>query len=147
MSDIASSSVASPHSSADEEYDSDEPPELKPDLEKMKDCASTIASATCTKARRLTRGTYHEIFLLEFDAGSETLVEIERARHSGIARLTRSEESLAKAISELATMRHVKDYTSILVAKIFHRDLGPDNPVGAPFVLMERLPRQHLYNI
>ncbi|KAJ5930991.1 hypothetical protein N7466_006484 [Penicillium verhagenii] len=101
---------ASPHSSADDEYESDEPPELKLDLEELKACASTIASATCTSARRHTRGAYHEIYLLEFHAGSETLPEIERARHSCIARLTRSEESLSKATSELATMRRAGCY-------------------------------------
>ncbi|KAJ5949935.1 hypothetical protein N7454_001519 [Penicillium verhagenii] len=53
------------------------------------------------------------------------------------------EESIAKATSELATMRLVKDRTSIPVAKIFYQDLRPANPVGAPFVLMERLPGKH----
>lgn len=135
------------NTSANEDYESDEPPKLKLDLQELKQCASTIASATCIRARRLTRGGYHEIFLLEFGVGPETLVEIKRARNSCIARLTRSEESLAKATSELATMRHGRDHTSIPVAKIFHQDLRPDNPVGAPFVLMERLPGKHLYKL
>ncbi|KAJ6032608.1 hypothetical protein N7540_003340 [Penicillium herquei] len=129
--DLVEDEFASPHTSADDEYDSDEPPELKLDLKELKDCASTIASATCTRARRLMRGVYRKIFLLEFDADSEKLVEIERARHSCIARLTRSEERLARATSELAIMRLVKDRMSIPVAKIFHQDLRPDNPIAS----------------
>lgn len=145
--DLIDDGFASPHPSADADFESGEPPELKLDLQELKDCASTVASATCTKARRITRGAYHDIFLLEFDTGSETLVEIEGARHSCIARLTRREESLAKATSELATMQHVRDNTSIPVPKIFYRDLRPNNPVGAPFVLMQRLPGQDLYSL
>ncbi|KAJ5774433.1 hypothetical protein N7457_009329 [Penicillium paradoxum] len=138
---------ASPHSSADEEYDSDEPPELNLNFQELKECASTVASARCINIRKLTRGRYHEIFLLDFEPGSETKVEVARAQHSCIARLTRGDESLAKATSELATMRYVKDHTSIPVATILHQDLRSDNPVGAPFVLMERLRGRHLYKL
>jgi len=62
-------------------------------------------------------------------------VEIATARNLCIARLTRREEPVAKATSELATMKYVKDHSSIPVAKIFYQDLSPDNQVGAPFVL------------
>ncbi|CAI7626479.1 unnamed protein product [Penicillium bialowiezense] len=118
--DLIDDGFASPHPSADADFESGEPPELKLDLQELKDCASTVASAT---------------------------FEIEGARHSCIARLTRREESLAKATSELATMQHVRDNTSIPVPKIFYRDLRPNNPVGAPFVLMQRLPGQDLYSL
>lgn len=136
---------ASPHSSADEEYDSDEPPELVLDLENLKTCASNALSASCISVRKLTRGRFHEIFVLEFDRAPDLNPAVAKANYTCIARLTRGKENLDKAKSELATTRYVRDHTFIPVAEIFYDDLRPDNPVGAPVVLMERLPGQHLY--
>ncbi|OQE25152.1 hypothetical protein PENSTE_c006G08279 [Penicillium steckii] len=137
----------SPGSSADEEYASHELPALKLDLQKLKDCASEVASARCVNVRKLSRGAFHEIFILDFEPNPNTMVEIAKARNSCIARFTRREEPMQKATSELATMKYVKEHSSIPVAKIFYQDLCPDNQVGAPFVLMERLPGKHLYRL
>lgn len=128
----------SPHSSVDEEYESEEPLALKLVLQNLKDCASKVASARCVNARKFARGTYHEIFLLDFEPSPDTIMGIATARNSCIARLTRREEPVAKATSELATMKYVKYHSSIPVAKISYQVLSPDNQVGAPFVLMER---------
>lgn len=135
---------ASPYTSADDGYSSDEAPELKLDLQKLQDIASDVASARCFRIRKLTRGTNHEVFLLEFEPGIESKME---TTNSCIARVARHAESLEKATSELATMRYVKDHTSLPIARIFYTDLDPTNPVGAPFVLMERLPGKHLYTM
>jgi hypothetical protein len=126
------------YSSADEQYDSDEPAELDLNLENLKETASAAISAQCTGIRKLTRGRRHEIFLLDFSCGKIS---------SCIARVTRAAEDLAKAQSEIDTIRFLRSHTSIPIPEIFHICLDPLNSVGAPFVLMERKPGRHLYKI
>ncbi|KAM0340595.1 hypothetical protein ACHAPU_010432 [Fusarium lateritium] len=46
---------------------------------------------------------------------------------------------------EVATIRYLKQHTSIPVPEIYYQDLDPENKVAAAFVLMERLPGRHLY--
>lgn len=45
-----------------DEYDSDEPPELVIDKQRLMECASNALSASCTLVTKITRGTNHEIF-------------------------------------------------------------------------------------
>ena len=90
----------------------------------------------CFEVFALTRGSFHEIKVLRFTDG-----------WSCIARLTRCKEHIAKATSEIATMEYVRARTTIPVPEVYYSDLEPQNPVGAPYVLMERLPGKHLYYI
>ncbi|KAF7597136.1 hypothetical protein BBP40_009474 [Aspergillus hancockii] len=53
---------------------------------------------------------------------------------------------MEKETSELATLRCVKERTSILVLETLYLDLRLQNPVSAPCVLMQTLPGRHLYN-
>lgn len=136
----------SSYSSADEEYDSDEPPELELNLCKLMDLAAGIFHTKCTSAKRLTRGSWHEIFALQFeeDAGISNK-KLARSGYSCIARFARVRGASAKEESEIATIRYLKQHTSIPVPEIYYQDLNPDNDIGAAFVLMERLPGRHLY--
>lgn len=136
----------SSYSSADDEFDSDEPPELNLNLAKLMDRASKTLHATCTSAKRLTRGAWHEIFVLEFQqAEAVPSGPLARSGYSCIACLARVKEVPAKGESEIATIRYVKQNTSIPVPEIYYHDLDPENEVGAAFMLMERLPGHDLY--
>lgn len=117
-------------------YDSEEPEPLELDLDALKIIANTIITdhGRCVGVRKLTRGTYHEIFLCSFSD-----------EWSCIARVPRRSESLDKARSEVAIMRYVREHTDIPVPEIFYCDLDSDNPVGAAFVFMERMRGRHLY--
>jgi aminoglycoside phosphotransferase (APT) family kinase protein len=42
--------------------------------------------------------------------------------------------------SEIATMLFIKENSDLPVAEVFAYELDEDNPVGAPFILMELLP-------
>ncbi|KAF4459678.1 Aim9p [Fusarium albosuccineum] len=138
----------SSYSSADDEYDSDEPPELVLDLDKLKDRATETMHAACISVKRLTRGSRHEIFALKFEETDATPHEsLIRAKYSCIARFARVKGTVAKEESEIATIRYLKQHTSIPVPEIYYEDLDPVNEVGAAFVLMERLPGRHLYKI
>lgn len=110
------------------------------------DRASKALHATCTNTKRLTRGAWHEIFVLEFQQAEAVSSEpLARSGYSCIARLARVKEASAKRESEIATIRYVKQNTSIPVPEIYYHDLDPKNEVGAAFMLMERLPGRHLY--
>jgi hypothetical protein len=61
----------SSYSSADDAYDSDEPPELELNLANLMDCASHVLGVKCTGAKKLTRGASHEIFTLQFQEDSK----------------------------------------------------------------------------
>jgi aminoglycoside phosphotransferase (APT) family kinase protein len=155
----------SSYSSADDSYDSDEPPELELDLAKLMDCASKALKARCTTAKKLTRGVSHEIFALQFqpeEVTDTTPPSLVQANFSCIARFsrldntrldntrldnTRLSNTRAKSVSEIATARYLKRFTSIPVPEIYYYDLDPDNDIGAPVVLMERMPGRHLNKI
>ena len=138
----------SSYSSADDSYDSDEPPELELDLAKLMDCASKALKAKCTAVKKLTRGVGHEVFALQFqeevtDTTSPSLIQ---ANFSCIARFSRLNNTRAKSASEIATARYLKRFSSIPVPEIYYYDLDP-NDIGAPVVLMERIPGRHLNKI
>ncbi|KAH6953010.1 kinase-like domain-containing protein [Fusarium avenaceum] len=134
------------YSSADDEYDSDEPPKLDLNIEVLKVRATEAMRATCTSVERLTRGSWHEIFALGFEETDATPYQsLIRAKYSCIARFARVKGNDAKEKSEVATIRYLKQHTSIPVPEIYLQDLDPENDVGAAFVLMERLPGRHLY--
>jgi len=132
-------------SSSGDSYRSDEPPELDIDLDKLMKRASDALNARCTAATKLTRGGSHEVFTLEFeeapDAAPPSLVQ---AGFSCIARFSRLNDTRERSVSEIATARYLKRRTSIPVPEIYYYDLDPDNGIGAPLVLMERMPRRHL---
>ncbi|KAI8654739.1 hypothetical protein NCS57_01221000 [Fusarium keratoplasticum] len=134
------------YSSADEAYDSDEPPKLQLNIDSLKDVASKVLQAPCICARPMTRGSSHEIFVLEFqESRSTSYRSLVRSGYSCIARFARVRGTLAKEESEIATIRYVKQRTSIPVPEIYYQDLNSDNEIGASFVLMEKLPGRHLY--
>jgi hypothetical protein len=134
-------------SSADDAYDSDEPPALALDLAKLVNRASEVLKIKCTGARKLTRGASHEIFTLQFQESPAAPASLVRAGFSCIARFTRGNSNTAKSVSEIATARYLKRVTQIPVPEIYYHDLDPDNDIGAPFVLMEKMPRCHLYEM
>ena len=136
----------SSYSSADDEYESDEPPELELNLDRLKEIATEALRVPCTNIKRLTRGSRHEILVLDFEQGNAPRFEsLIRSKYSCIARFARIKGNTLKEESEIATIRHVKENTSIPVPEIYYQDFNPDNAVGAAFVLMERLPGRHLY--
>ncbi|KAI8656475.1 hypothetical protein NCS56_01251600 [Fusarium sp. Ph1] len=133
-------------SSADEEYDSDEPPKLELNINSLKDVASKVLQAPCISARPMARGSSHEIFALEFQESRTTSYQsLVRSSYSCIAGFARVRGTSAKEESEIATIRYVKHHTSIPVPEIYYQDLNPDNEVGAAFVLMGKLSGRHLY--
>jgi hypothetical protein len=129
---------------SEDEYDSFEPERLELDLKELKRRASLALSRTCSRVLKLTRGRFHEIFVLYFSAHDETPNEQE---WSCIARISRRPESLEKLLSEVQTMRYVRSRTSIPVPDVYLCDFDVRNKVGAQFLLIERLPGRGLHTM
>lgn len=60
------------YSSADAEYDSDEPLGLQLNFDKLKERAAEVFGSKCISVKRLTRGPWHEVYVLYFDAKDST---------------------------------------------------------------------------
>ncbi|KAF7553693.1 hypothetical protein G7Z17_g3435 [Cylindrodendrum hubeiense] len=139
----------SSHSDTDSDYDSDEPSQLDLDLNELRASASACLNTECISAERWTGGTSHEIFILEFEPKEGVVDTLVQAGFSCIARFARVSlpGNELRDNSEIATCRYVKSHTNIPVPEIYHVDLDPDNDVGAPYVLMEKMPGKDLYNM
>jgi len=138
----------------DEDYDSDEPPPVAINLQELKRRAGLAVSRTCTNIRLLTKGRYHEIFLLSFHDSHHTSHNMQLSngtassvKWSCIARISRQPECVKKLVSEVETMEYVRLHTSIPVPEVYQYDFDVRNSVGAQFILMERKPGHHLYKL
>jgi aminoglycoside phosphotransferase (APT) family kinase protein len=127
------------HDSSDEDgYDSDEYPELQPNFPALRARIVSNLHSNIFSWTKLTRGRYHEIYLLHSSK-----------EKNYIARFSRFAESPTKLQSEIATMRYIRAHTSIPVPAVYLYDIdtSPKNDVGLQFIIMEQMEGQHLYNI
>ena len=137
---------------SDDEYDSDEPVPLVLDFNELTRRASIALSRTCTRWRKLTKGRFHEIFVLSFSSDDSSQGDMKggdvlEKEWSCIARVSREPETVEKLRSEVETMQYVRSQTSIPVPEIYEYDFEVKNNVGAQFILMERIPGHHLYQL
>ena len=138
-------------SPSDDEYDSDEPAPLVLDLDILGRRASHAVSRTFTHWRKLTKGRYHEVFVLYFTS-DDTPRPTTDGQHTDnqwtcIARVSRQPEMLEKLQSEVETMEYIRSHTTIPVPEIYAHDFRINNNVGAQYILMERMPGRHLYQL
>ena len=117
----------------DDEYESDEHPELKPDLEALRDLVYTRIGRKITSCQKVTRGTYH---VLNTEDGRRL-----------IARLCRSPRNPSALRSEAATMTLVRSRSSIPVPVIHFLEDSPSNGVGMQFFVMDYVEGVNLYRI
>ncbi|PKY29330.1 hypothetical protein RhiirB3_530425 [Rhizophagus irregularis] len=87
----------------------DDDPALDVDINVLQQYASCRLNRHCICARRLTRGLYNEIYLLQFENGPDC-----------IARLSRElTHPASKFASEVATMKYVTQNTNIKVPAVY----------------------------
>ncbi|KAJ6480869.1 hypothetical protein C8R45DRAFT_1003953 [Mycena sanguinolenta] len=111
------------------------------DLLELQTRAAQAMDKKCLGAHLLAIGGYNIIFLLSFEDQTDILARL-RIPGGGLMNngsdMTPQELS-ARFVSEVATMRFVKARTSIPVPELYHWDADPANPVGAAYMLMERI--------
>ncbi|PWY89845.1 phosphotransferase family protein [Aspergillus heteromorphus CBS 117.55] len=75
-------------------------------------------------------GNFNKAFLITMDDGKEVVAKIP-CPNAGATSLTTE--------SEVATLKFLRSYTSIQVPEVFAWNSDPTNPVGAEYILMERI--------
>ena len=101
---------------------SDDESTLDLDLNALQQLASSRLDRHCVHARRLTKGLYNEIYLLQFNAGPDCIARLS-------CDLT---HPAAKFASEVATMKYVAQNTSIKVPEMYDWDSTAHNPIKIP---------------
>lgn len=120
-----------------ESEDTDDGLTLNLDSIMLQQLASSRLDRNCVSTRRLTSGHNNEIHLLQFDNGPDC-----------IARFPLDPiHPAAKLASEVATMKYISQNTKIKVPEVYDWDCSTHNVIKSPYVLMERLPGQHLYGV
>lgn len=134
---------------ASEEYNSDEMEALTlahPHINfcELKRRSSVALGVSCTHVKRLAQGSSHELFVLFFGS-PDAPIDLDHVpaqpnnEWSCVARLAH-QRSMEKLTSELETMFYVRSRTTIPVPEVYLYDFDPKNTVGAPFILMQRMP-------
>lgn len=100
---------------------------------------------------------YYQVFVLPFDDGTDILARLRipgngfngadssvsdtdlEERFSSEVRCIQSTYSHILTSMKVATLRFVKEKTSIPVPQLYHWDCDPTNPVGTRYMLMQRV--------
>jgi hypothetical protein len=124
----------------DDEWDDDEYAPLDLNYNALTHIASCYlpgGHGNCVGIKELGRGDFNEIRLLEFEDG-----------RSCIGRFARDpNETLAVLESEYATVKYVREHTTLPVPEVYFVNFDPTHVVGAPFMLMQRMPGVSMYDI
>ncbi|KAJ7174465.1 kinase-like domain-containing protein [Mycena filopes] len=111
-------------------------------LAALQEQASKAMGKTCTGAHLFAVGGYNAVYLLPFNDGTDILARL-RIPGGGQAENGRgmtAEHLSARFSSEVATLRFLKAHApSIPVPDVYAWDGDDANPVGAPYMLMERI--------
>ena len=97
------------------------------------------SSATCKIIELPLCGSYHIVFTIEFDDGVKWMLKVSANGHRF--------DSVASAalVSEARTMQLIKAETTIPVPAVYAFESTSHNDLNVPFILMERLDGQPLY--
>ncbi|KAJ7654048.1 hypothetical protein DFH06DRAFT_1299126 [Mycena polygramma] len=111
-------------------------------LPELQGQATEVMGKTCTGAHLLALGGYNVIYLLPFDDGTDILARL-RIPGGGLGdngRDMTAEHLSARFSSEVATLLFLRAHApSIPVPELYAWDSDDTNPVGAPYMLMQRL--------
>ncbi|KAF7374644.1 Altered inheritance of mitochondria protein 9, mitochondrial [Mycena sanguinolenta] len=103
--------------------------------------ATKAMNKKCVGVYLLAVGGYNIVYRLPFDGQTDIVARL-RIPGGGFMDNTidmTPQDRSARFVSEVATMRFVKARTSIPVPELYYWDSVPGNPVGAPYMLMERI--------
>ncbi|CAG8588594.1 10656_t:CDS:1 [Ambispora leptoticha] len=116
--------------------DSENSVELDINLEALQESANNVFHTQCNSIQKLSEGGFHKVYILKMEDGTEY-----------IGRVAFPEYPHWKTESEVAVMEYVRLNTNIPVPKVYHWNSSINNPVGAEYILMERLPGGRLCDI
>lgn len=120
------------------------------DLKELKRYATSVLSKTCIDVQHLEAGVSFDVFVLSFSVGrmyAGSSIPSVDDEWTCIARVCLEYQDVAKLMSEVETMRYIKEKTSIPVPCVYSYDFDTGNSVGAQFMLIEHLPGLPLYKV
>ncbi|RAL05584.1 phosphotransferase family protein [Aspergillus ibericus CBS 121593] len=105
---------------------------VKFDMESLcRQAVSLFSKATKCVCIVKLEGNFNKAFLLTMDDGNEVIAKIP-CPNAGTPSLTTA--------SEVATLRYLRSCTSVRVPEVFAWSSDPGNPVGAEYIIMEKVP-------
>ncbi|KAG0260017.1 Phosphotransferase enzyme [Mortierella polycephala] len=115
-------------SSIDDSVDDEQPLEF--DMYALKDITiKCLKKQECISVKKLGEGCFNKVYVLTMDDGFEC-----------VARLALPYFPRYKTESEVATMQLVRERTSIRVPEVYAWSADATNPIGAEYILMEKIP-------
>ncbi|KLO17666.1 hypothetical protein SCHPADRAFT_900408 [Schizopora paradoxa] len=106
-------------------------------LEALRHAVSRFFGRACISCSKLTDGGFHSIYVLQLE---EDITDDPDLPVEVIARVALPTFSHDKMESEAATKLYIRARTNVPVPKIHFWDSDPDNPVGAEYMVVERVP-------
>ncbi|KAJ7215805.1 hypothetical protein GGX14DRAFT_562262 [Mycena pura] len=110
-------------------------------LRELQERATQVMGKTCTGAHLLALGGYNVVYLLPFDDGTDIVARL-RIPGGGLGNNGRgmsTEDLSARFSSEIATLLFLRaNAPSIPAPELYAWDGDNTNPVGAPYMLMQR---------
>ncbi|KAF9077259.1 kinase-like domain-containing protein [Rhodocollybia butyracea] len=108
------------------------------DLKGLQNVASRVMQKTATEVCLIGQGGFNMVFAIQFEDGSDIIARVHGS--PALQDVNESKEELLLRIeSEFATIRYLKEKTTIPVPEVLHLELSFDNSVGAPYTLQERI--------
>ena len=95
--------------------------------------ASSLRKGQPCKVGERLQGAFNVLFHIHFNDGVTWL-----------ARFPLPQCPSLRMKSEIATMKYVKERTKIPIPEVYAYDLSSNNPIGAPYMLMNKLPGEML---
>ncbi|KAF2273452.1 uncharacterized protein EI97DRAFT_444969 [Westerdykella ornata] len=93
-----------------------------------------------------TEGTYHQIVFMELEAENQVQEFVVRIpAHGTEERWQRPDEDMLD--DEAVLMRYIKHHTKVPLPKVLGSGCTVWNEIGAPFIIMEKLPGKQAYDL
>ncbi|KAJ7868035.1 kinase-like domain-containing protein [Mycena olivaceomarginata] len=108
------------------------------DLQSLEYEATRVMKKACIGSYPIAQGGFNTVFVLTFEDGTDVIARLARSAFNDNAECT--EDALTHSFfSEVATLAFVKHHTSIPVPEVYHVESSAGNPVGARYMIMERI--------
>ncbi|KAJ6505839.1 kinase-like domain-containing protein [Mycena vitilis] len=112
-------------------------------LNALQQQATQIMQRQCTGCYATDQGGFNTVFILTFERGPDVIARLSGSG-TGQDDTMSADDLEQRFLSEVATLRYVKKQTTIPVPEVYHAVSTADNPVGARYMLMQRIHGQSL---
>ncbi|KAJ7243566.1 kinase-like domain-containing protein [Mycena haematopus] len=105
--------------------------------------ATRVMKKRCTGSYPVAQGGFNTVFLLTFEDGTDALARLRGGPHNDVSQCS-SELLEHDFLSEVATLKFVKNRTSIPVPELYHFESDVNNALGTRYMIMQRIKGESL---